>query len=205
MREEKEKMKKINKEIIKSVIYSDTEFFNAIRDLYKIERIDLDPTYSKGNFYKEIQKPLYRFDIEPKSKDVQKADCRDLGFNNDELESIVFDPPFLFRNRPSKNNDKNCGRFAYFKSFQELLWMYKNSLNEFYRILKRGGYLFFKCQDMTDNRFYYTHCEVKDMAIDVGFKVEDLFILVAKNRIWHSENKQRHARKFHSYWWVFKK
>ena len=124
---------------------------------------------------------------------------------NDKLNSIVFDPPFLFRPRKAINNDRICNRFSYFKSFDELIEMYSNSLKEFRRILKPRGYLFFKCQDMTDDKTYFTHIAVYDLALKNGFRVRDMFVLIAKNRIYHSELKQRHARKFHSYWYVLQK
>jgi hypothetical protein len=47
-----------------------------------------------------------------------------------------------------------------------------------------------------------------NMALELGFYPKDLFILTAKMRInsfggrW---NKQEHARKYHSYFWVFEK
>ena len=47
-----------------------------------------------------------------------------------------------------------------------------------------------------------------NMALELGFYPKDMFILTAKMRInsfggrW---NKQEHARKYHSYFWVFEK
>jgi hypothetical protein len=39
-----------------------------------------------------------------------------------------------------------------------------------------------------------------------GFYIQDLFILLAKNRmIGHNHKNQKHARKFHSYFIVLKK
>jgi hypothetical protein len=47
------------------------------------------------------------------------------------------------------------------------------------------------------------------MALQVGFYPKDLFILMAKNRInsFNGEKwkNQYHARKHHSYFWVFQK
>ena len=193
--------------LIKSVYDSDVDILKSISKLFLAnEPFDLDPTYSKGNFYKDFTEPKFKSDIISKFYDVTECDCRNLWYFKDaELNSICFDPPFLFRNRPSKNNDVNCKRFSYFKTYQELLDMYKDSLISFYRILKKKGILAFKCQDMTDNKTYFTHIDVFKTAEDIGFVGIDLFIKIAKNRIYHSECKQRHARKFHSYWYVFKK
>lgn len=191
------------RKIIKSVYETDTEILSGISELYLDgQKFDLDPTYSKGVFYKTFKEPKYKSDLLPQVDGVIQSDCRKLWFENNSINSICFDPPFLFRNRPSVNNDVNCKRFSYFKTFEELLSMYEESLVEFYRVLNKKGILAFKCQDMTDDKTYFTHCEVLRLAEKNGFKGRDLFILVANNRIYHSETKQRHARKFHSYWYV---
>lgn len=41
-------------------------------------------------------------------------------------------------------------------------------------------------------------------AIKYGFYPKDMFILLAKSRL-NDGRKQQHARKYHSYFWVFKK
>ena len=50
-----------------------------------------------------------------------------------------------------------------------------------------------------------THCLVYNWALENGFYAKDLFILLSKQRIFNPNLKQKHARKFHSYWWVFVK
>jgi len=97
-------------------------------------------------------------------------------------------------------------RFTMFDSWQDLEEMYKKSLSEFYRILKKGGIVAFKCQDYTDSKTTLTHCFVHNWAIETGFNVEDLFIMVfGGGRVWNNKLIQRHARKYHSYWFVFRK
>ena len=68
--------------------------------------------------------------------------------------------------------------------------------------------MIFKCQDkVSSGKQYFSHVYVQKEAIKYGFYPLDLFILLAKNRIvadWQKAN-QKHARKFHSYFWVFKK
>ena len=189
--------------IIKSVYETDTEILNGISNLYlQGNEFDLDPTYSKGVFYKTFKEPNLKSDLMPQVEGVIQSDCRKLWLNENSINSICFDPPFLFRNRPSVNNDVNCNRFSYFKTYKELLLMYEYSLLEFYRVLNKKGIVAFKCQDMTDDKLYLTHCDMMNFIARCGFKAIDLFILVAKNRIYHSETIQRHARKFHSYWYV---
>lgn len=193
--------------IIKSIGYDETEMITNILHLHSYNnKIDLDPTYSKGVFYKNgIKKPEYKFDLDPQLPEVQKADAGNLPFGENELYTIMFDPPFLFRDRKAENNDRICNRFSYFKTFEDLLNMYERSLKEFHRILKPKGIVIFKCQDMTDNKTYFTHNEVLRLAESTGFLPVDLFILLSKMRLVNKQQKQRYARKYHSYYWVFRK
>lgn len=142
-----------------SVFEADDDILVAIDDIFlKNKWFDLDCTYSKGIFWKNIEQPRLKSDLVPLFDDVVKSDCTKLDFVEDNsLNSVVFDPPFLFRNRKSVNNDKISARFTYFKSYEELQDMYKKSMDCIYKKLKKGGYLCFKCQDMTDGKFYCVH------------------------------------------------
>lgn len=118
----------------------------------------------------------------------------------------MFDPPFI----ASIPKDKPTGiinqRFGYYRNIQHELWsMYSQALEEFYRILKPDGVLVFKCQDTIDaSKQYFSHVEIINYAIYLGFYPKDLFILLAKHRIiGKTHHKQQHARKFHSYFLVF--
>ena len=189
-----------------SVYETDQEILNAINQIY-LDGIgfSLDPTYSKGNIYGEGQRPNLKYDLVPQTNDTKKSDCRKLPLKDNNEMSIVFDPPFLFRNRKSVNNDIMCSRFSYFKTFDDLKKMYSKSLVEFYRILQEYGILIFKCQDMTDNRFYDTHNWIIQKAREIGFELKDIFILVKKNKIIPKAKKQNCSRKVHSYYLVLKK
>ena len=192
--------------LIKSVCHSDTEILTNIRTLFLDDWFELDPTYSKGNFYKEIPKPKLKFDLIPLSDDVVRADCRFLPLPNNSISSIVFDPPFMFGTHGQTKNNIMNKRFTMFDTWPELCIMYQDSLKEFYRILKQKGILAFKCQDYTDSKTTMTHCLVHQWAIQFGFYPKDIFILVAAGgRIYNPKLTQRHARKFHSYWWVLQK
>ena len=86
-----------------SVFENDGEILTAIDDIFlKNKWYDLDCTYSKGVFYYDIKHPKLKSDLIPLFEDVIESDCTKLDFVEDNsLNSIVFDPPFLFRNRKS--------------------------------------------------------------------------------------------------------
>ena len=190
-----------------SIFKSDGEILTAIDDIFlKNKWFDLDCTYSKGVFYYDIKQPRLKSDIEPLFEDVIKSDCTKLDFVEDKsLNSVVFDPPFLFRNRKSANNDKISKRFTYFKSYEELQDMYKKSMDCIYKKLKKGGYLCFKCQDMTDGNFYCTHNFIINYAENIGFKLKDIIIKQAKTKLQREAKQQNCVAKIHSYWLIFKK
>jgi hypothetical protein len=195
------------KEVISSVCNSDEECLSNILTLIGKKSFDLDPTYSKGNFYKNIPQPKHKFDLTPESTESLRADCRNIPLPSNSLESIVFDPPFMFEKRHRENINIMKQRFSMFHGgFEELEEMYKSSLKEFHRLLQKGGHLIFKCQDYTDSKTTMTHCLVYNWAIEQGFYAQDLFILVfPSGRIYNPNLTQRHARKFHSYYWLFNK
>lgn len=198
--------------IIKSISYDQEEIITNIIKLHCKTDIEIDPCYSKGYFYKGmVVPPKYKFDIAP-GEGVQYGDCRKLPFQNDYFNTIMFDPPFLATTGKSlnQNNDNNKinKRFGVYSNEKELYALYHESLKEFYRLLCKKGILIFKCQDkVSSGRQYWCHIDIINFARTIGFELQDLFILLAKNRItanWQAEN-QKNARKFHCYFLVFRK
>lgn len=190
-----------------SVFKQDSEILQAISDIHlRGKWFDADITYSKGVFWENITKPKYMSDLIPLYDFVKEDDSTKLEtYEDNSLESIVFDPPFLFRPRKSENNDKICQRFSYFKSFEELITMYKNSLIAISKKLVKGGILAFKCQDMTDGKFYCTHNEIINMAKDLGYELRDIIIKATTQKLQRDAKQQNCVAKVHSYWLILKK
>ena len=156
-------------------------------------------------FYQDIKEPRLKSDLIPLSTHIIKSDCTKLDFIDDNsLNSIVFDPPFLFRKRKSVNNDKISARFTYFNSYDNLQDMYKRSLECFKRKLKKGGYVCFKCQDMTDGKFYCTHNFIINYAEKIGFELKDIIIKKSKTKLQRDAKQQNCVAKVHSYWLILK-
>lgn len=199
--------------MIKTTSYNQEEIISNIIKLY-IPRgvIDCDCTYSKGVFYKHITPPELKFDLVPQAEGVQQGDCCHLPLEDASLDSIMFDPPFLASKGPSLTstaaNSKMAKRFGIYPDEKQLHQMYVDSLKEFHRVLKDKGVVIFKCQDKNSSGIQYmTHSFIIQQAIKLGFYPQDLFILLAKNRLvadWQLRN-QKTARKFHSYFLVLRK
>lgn len=192
---------------IQSISYKEDEI---IKDILKLHspagEIDLDPTYSKGVIYRgSISEPKMKFDLSPVVDDCQKADCKSLPIDSESIGCIMFDPPFLISMEADPDNIM-CNRFSRFSSWDELVGMYEGALKEFFRILYKKGIVIFKCQDVINGGYqFFSHVAVMQLAIDAGFYPKDLFILMKKNRLSQPATQQRHARKHHSYYWVFEK
>lgn len=200
--------------IVKSVSADQSEVIRNILRLHVPDgKIDCDPTYSKGAFYKGtgIDRPTLRFDIIPQTEDVIKADACKLPLDDSSIGCMMFDPPFLATTGKSLtegSGNRINRRFGVYSNERELHQFYRSALQEAHRVLKPDGILIFKCQDkVSGGKQYFSHVFIMNEAVKTGFYPKDLFVLTARNRLvanWQARN-QKHARKYHCYFWVFQK
>lgn len=202
--------------MVKSVYGSNYEVITNIMHLYGIEQFDLDCTYSKGNFWKNLPHPIHKTDLYPHYDHVIQANSEDLPFDDNSMNAIMYDPPFVIVGS-GKGHKKNgpgssiiAKRFEGYGVYEELKSNYYNTLKELYRLCKDGGFVVMKCQDtVSGGKQHFSHVMVMNMAYKIGFYPRDMFILTSNVRVnafngskW---TKQHHARKYHSYFWVFEK
>lgn len=192
-------------DMVPSVFASQREMLIGIQQLYG--PIYADVTYSTGQFWKELPKPVICTDL---SSGDTHADFTNLPFASRSIPSMIIDPPFLVdRGKEDSYHEDSLQmtkRFTAYVDMGDLMSSYTKALYEAYRVLKSGGYLAFKCQDIVSRQKRFSaHCHVWQTALNVGFTAEDLFILVASSRITGRWDKQQHARNFASYVWIFSK
>lgn len=222
-------------EVIKSIGYDQHEILYNIMQMHNGGKpFDCDMTYSIGNFYGKfnikntngevheinIPAPKYKYDVCPQIDGVEKIEplgC--LPLDNESIDSIVIDLPFVISCGPSMNTpdyDENGNkvrnnlisrRFACYYPVAQLLESYKHWIEEAYRVLKPDGIMTFKTQaTITGSKLLHTPYYSRLIAESIGFDSYDEFILLAKNRLVSGKVKQQqHARSFHSYFLVFKK
>ena len=195
--------------VVKSICDDEDTILLGIMRLHNGDKpFDVDATYSIGGIYRGlVPAPKIKFDIDPQIAGVQKADVCSLPLGDGSVGSIVFDPPFMFNpHGTALTHNKANGRYTMFPKWDDLERTYKGALKEFSRVLRRKGIVAFKCQDYTDSKTVMTHCLVWQWATEQGFYAKDLFIRYRHNGSAYNVNlRQKHARKFHSYWFVLQK
>lgn len=198
-------------EVVRSVYFDQTDILRAIIKLHCPLGLECDMTYGAGSFWRNLSEPRLKFDIAPQVPGVRQACSTCLPIESGSLGSVVFDPPFLTYVRAGRGGNGPmimAQQYSGYWRYDELEDHYQHSISEAYRVLRRGGIMVFKCQDIIHNhRMHCTHAKVIWMAEIEGFRLLDLFILPAKNRL-PSPNRvgrQKHARIFHSYFLVLEK
>jgi hypothetical protein len=195
-----------------------------------------DVTFGQGTFWRKVPAGEYTVlasDIDAKVPDgpvpamrievTGGIDCRNLPYQNESLDCVVLDPPYmegLYRSSPA--HMAGSGTHASFRDaysngkpqevegpkwHEAVVDMYVRTGYEAYRVLKKDGILIVKCQDeVSANKQRLTHVEIITAYEAMGFYSRDLFVLVRSNRAGVSRlKKQEHARKNHSYFLVFQK
>ncbi len=190
------------------------EVFPSILSLYVPKgSIVADVTYGNGVFWRDVPAGDYTL----KASDLKNGvDCRKLPYEDESLDCVVFDPPYMHTpggtahsNHQNfegyyQNNATSNGNAKYHEAVLEL---YFGGCREAYRVLKPEGILIVKCQDeVCANKQRLTHVEIVNELVMKGYIVEDLFVIVRNGKPGVSRlKKQYHARKNHSYFLVFKK
>lgn len=167
-----------------------------------------DVTWGKGVFWRNID--LTRFDFHKSDiLTVPEApyDFRALPYTDQSFDLIALDPPYA--HNPGKmivdanyrNAETTRGMYH-----NDIINLYRDGMREAYRVLCKGGHLLVKCQDEVESSFQrWSHIEILRDALDLGFYAKDLFVLT-QSKLPHVQfATQQHARKNHSYLWVFRR
>lgn len=171
-----------------------------------------DVTYGRGVFWRKVNTKEY--DFYP-SDIMTGIDCRHLPYDDSSFDCIVFDPPYMhtpggtahISHQNFEQYYQNNATASEKKYHEAVLDLYFQAAIEAHRVLKPGGIYIVKCQDeVCANKQRLTHVEIINELSTKGFLVEDLFVLIRTNRPGVSRIiQQRHARKNHSYFLVFRK
>lgn len=191
-----------------SVVGNNDVLFRDVVRLYLKDGFRVaDVTYGRGIFWRQVD--TKRFDFLPSDKITCKCkyDFRSLPYPAGTFDCVVFDPPYT-HNPGNLIVDKNYQNAAMTKGMnhRDIFRLYCAGMLEAKRILKPGGMLWVKCKDEIESGVQrWSHIEIYECARKLGFFVKDLFVLMQKAPPVIQYPEQKHARKNHSYLWVFKK
>lgn len=185
------------------------DLIQAVAELYfRPKMVILDVTYGRGAFWRKTDTSCFQFfpsDIV--TRPDRRYDFRHLPYRDNIADVIIFDPPYrhdtgatYFANERYQNH-QTTGKLNH----AGIIALYADGMKESYRVLKTGGYLFVKCQDEIESGIQkWSHFEIFDAARVIGFCADDLFVLTQTRLPIIKDERQLHARKNHSYLWVFK-
>lgn len=179
-----------------------------------------DVTYGKGVFWQQVDRTKYT--LFP--SDIQTGiDCRSLPYEDQSMDCVVFDPPYMEGlYRKEAGHMAGGGSYSAFRDHYSdgkatteterpkyhaaVIDLYEKGGIEATRVLKEGGVLIVKCQDeVSANRQHLTHVQIINFYENqLGLYTKDLFVIIRQNKPGVSRLiKQEHARKNHSYFLVF--
>jgi hypothetical protein len=166
-----------------------------------------DVTIGQSVFWKKVDLSAYDFTgtdiaLEP------SVDLRHLPDADGTVDHLVLDPPHQHdASLPITGARYNARRTVGTMSHDDIINdLYGGGLAEAWRVLKAGGLCWVKCCDeIAAGRQRWSHIEILEIAKRIGFEAMDLFILhrAADPMLRHAH--QLHARKNHSFLWIFKK
>ncbi len=196
---------------ILSVNNNQQTILNNILTLYVPSlHFDADLTYAKGSFYRKgnVVQPTYKLDKFPQTEDTIPLEHIDSVIEDETLDSVIFDLPYVVRLKQSWVNVKPLilERYNTFDSKEELLVTNKRMITLSIRKLRKGGILVVKTQDTNiQGEQIWVSQYILNVAEDLGLKHQDTFIVVTKHLMFTRHEKQHVARKNHCYFLVFRK
>ena len=170
-----------------------------------------DVTFSSGRFWRRTDVSQYRFlasDLIPMKPGVIAADFRALPYRDDSIDALVFDPPYIHSPGKGMLKDRYNGLATTdMITYAQIIQLYQDGMTEAVRVLRDGGQLWVKCKDtLASERQRWSHITIYELAGKLGLYARDLFLLVppAPSSVTTGRwARQIHARKVHSYLWIF--
>ena len=194
---------------ILSVNTNQQSILNNILTLYvQSLHFDADLTYNKGGFYLKglVNQPTWKFDKYPQTDDTIELDRIDEVIDDNTLDSIVYDLPFMVRQSWVSVKSLIAERYNAFSSVDELIATNKAIIELAARKVVKGGIIVVKTQDgCYGGRQTWVSQHILNFAEKLGLQHEDTFVLVTQHLLFTKHDKQHRARKNHCYFFVFRK
>ncbi len=215
------------------VFASNSEQFPQILGLYVPPPATvLDMTYGNGVFWKNVDYKLshgvflpdteaegytlWDNDVDPERGSFSH-DFRNLPDSWTEMfDAVILDPPYLLLggheslkesiDRGYKNREREKASRKKSGQIGAVERLYGGGIIQSWRVLKRSGILVIKCMDQVrGGQQQWLTQDLTDLCRIFGFRPEDKFVYVNKNKPTMRHDTQKHARHNESYWLVAKK
>lgn len=160
-----------------------------------------DLTYGEGAFWRwNPERPAFRFDIKT------GTDSRHTPLPDRSVDVVVIDPPYrpAHGSAPRETRGEMFDRYGLggVDTMTDVLALYADLLTEARRVLRAGGRVLVKCQDMAyQSRLHLVSYDVLTLIRGSGLDLLDQFVLGNTTRI-RQRGTQRLARRSHSVLWV---
>ena len=165
-----------------------------------------DVTYGAGSFWKYCDTTIY--DFRPSDLKLNGIDFKSLPYDDSEIDIVVFDPPYRYTPRTNIHTH-HSERYALESSLgiyrpSDVEALYLDGILECERVTKNGGFIIVKCMDCIEaNLQSFMHASIMQMGSNLYAK--DLIVVCPKSTVGSRHKRQRHLKKTHSYFIVFRK
>ncbi len=188
---------------------NNADLIRAVSDFYVASGQQVaDVTYGKGAFWRKTDTTRFSLHV----SDIVTCpdalhDFRDLPYKTGSIDHVIFDPPYMHNAGRPMVEERYGNATTKGMYHDDILVLYAQGMKEARRVLRRDGLLWVKCKDeIESSRQRMSVVEIHDIAVRIlQMTVKDLFILVPSSIPPVQHKKQYHARKSHSYLWLFKK
>ena len=203
---------------LKTVYNTNYDAFKSILDVYGRKGMKIaDVTYGKGTFWRTVDEKEYA--LSGTDLLIDDVDFRKTPYDDESFEMVVFDPPYRVTPKKSTTLAYLNDRYNLIESQQQtglppidlsrpsnILDLYDEGMSEAHRVLEQGGFLVVKCQDTVEaNHQNLMHINIIQSAERMGFFCRDMLIVVTKSIPRNHYPRQKHFRKAHSYFLIFRK
>ncbi len=161
----------------------------------------VDVTYGNGVFWRKLPELA----VAGTDLATDGTDCRALPYADAGVDVLVFDPPYQpVHGQPGRQfgvgRSYRLNTAAPLHSINDVLDLYAAGMAEAARVVRPGGRLLVKCQDLTHNhRLQLVHLDVLRRMVAAGFDLVDMFVLLNRTRMPQPTRRQQRAHRAHSY------
>jgi DNA modification methylase len=199
---------------LNTVCTTNEEGFARLLALYaRPGQVIVDPTHGHGKFWANVDRGKYNALCTDATDGV---DLRRLPYADASVDVEVLDPPYRYTPVKNTRQEDSPGhgvvdglynlKAAGLTNTDAVIRLYEGGFKEAYRVLRHGGFLIVKCQDtVQDGKNIWVHDELRARAEALGFAMRDMLIVTPRSVLKTRWSRQRHLRKAHSYFLVFRK